>query len=109
MVCESSSLVPERHCSVVPGAGEALLGGAGAHGLGGVEDGLGRGLGRDEVRAHAGVLGALAGEEEGYLTHCIAPARTFSAPLTRSSTMSSALSRSFTMPAICPHRKLPFS
>ena len=91
------------------GAGEALLGGAGAHGVGGVEDGLGRGLGRDEVRAHAGVLGALAGKEKGYFTHCIAPARTFSAPLTRSSTISSALSRSFTMPAICPHRKLPFS
>ena len=80
--------------------GEALLGGAGAHRVGRVEDGLGRGLRLDEVGAHAGVLGALAGEEEGYFTHCMAPARTFSAPFTRSSTISSALWRSWTMPAI---------
>ena len=82
------------------GAGEALLGGAGAHGVRRVKDGARRRLGLDEVRAHAGVLGALAGEEEGYFTHCIAPARTFSAPFTRSSTISSALCRSLTMPAI---------
>ena len=99
MVWESSSLVPERHCSVVPGRTASAAS----------KTALAAGSGLDEVRAHAGVLGALAGEEKGYLTHCIAPARTFSAPLTRSSTMSSALWRSFTMPATCPHRKLPFS
>ena len=91
------------------GAGEALLGGAGAHGVGRLEDGARRGFGLGEVRAHAGVLGALAGEEERYLTHWFAPARTFSAPFTRSSTISSALWRSFTMPAIWPHRNEPCS
>ena len=63
----------------------------------------------DEVDTHRGVLGALAGKQKRYATHAHAPFRTCSAPSTRSSTISRALWRSFTMPAICPHRYEPSS
>ncbi len=63
----------------------------------------------DEVDAHRGMLGTLAGKQKRYATHADAPFRTCSAPSTRSSTISRALWRSLTMPAICPHKNEPSS
>ena len=68
---------------------------------GGIADG--RGV------AAAFMLGALAGKQKRYATHAHAPFRTCSAPSTRSSTISRALWRSLTMPAICPHKNEPSS
>ena len=63
----------------------------------------------DEVDAHRGVLGTLTGKQKRYATHADAPFRTCSAPSTRLSTISRALWRSLTMPAICPHKYEPSS
>ena len=65
-----------------------------------VEGLLGNRLRMYELLAHAGVLGSLPRKEEGYLTHVVAPLSTFSAPPTRSSTISAADWRLFTRPAI---------
>ena len=55
------------------------------------------------------MLGTLTGKQKRYATHADAPFRTCSAPSTRSSTISRALWRSLTMPAICPHKYEPSS
>ena len=109
-VCrEHARLRVRRLAQLLCRTGEALLGGAGAHRVGQLEDGLGGGLGLGQFVAHARLLGPLPGKEDGYLTHLAASLSTRSAPSMRSSTMAAAGSRLVTMPAIWPHRKLPCS
>ena len=87
----------------------ALLTGPRAHLVGNGEHLGGRRRCLDEVDAHRGVLSALAGKQKRYATHAHAPFKTRSAPSTRSSTISRALWRSLTMPAIWPHKYEPSS
>ena len=91
------------------GGTPALLAGPRAHLVGNGEHLGGRRRCLDQVDAHRGVLGTLAGKQKRYATHAHAPFRTCSAPSTRSSTISRALWRSLTMPAICPHKNEPSS
>ena len=88
---EDARLRRRRLIELLLGAGEALRARAGADGVRRVEDGARRGLALGERGAHAGVLGTLAGEEEGYATHAAAPLRSASAPPTMSSTIARAL------------------
>ena len=109
-VCrEHARLRVRRLAQLLGRAGEALLGGAGTHRVGQLEDGLGGGLGLGQLVAHVRPLGPLPGKEDCYLTLLVASLSTCSAPSMRSSTMAAAGSRLVTMPAIWPHRKLPCS
>ena len=91
------------------GGAPALLAGPRAHLVGNGEHLGGRRRCLDQIDAHSGVLGTLAGKQKRYATHAHAPFRTRSAPSTRPSTISRALWRSLTMPAICPHKNEPSS
>ena len=114
---DGDSQVVHEHARLrVLGLRELLLGGAPAllarprtHLIGNGEHLGGRRRFLDQVDAHRGVLGTLAGKQKRYATHAHAPFRTCSAPSTRSSTISRALWRSLTMPAICPHKNEPSS
>ena len=91
------------------GGAPALLAGPRAHLIGDCKHLGSRRRCLDEVDAHRGMLGTLTGKQKSYATHADAPFRTRSAPSTRSSTISRALWRSLTMPAICPHKYEPSS
>ena len=91
------------------GGAPALLAGPRAHLVDNGEHLGGRRRCLDQVDAHRGVLGTLASKQKRYATHADAPFRTRSAPSIRSSTISRALWRSLTMPAICPHKNEPSS
>lgn len=106
---EDTRLGVRRVVELLLGALEALGARAGTRGVRRLEDGAGGGLALGKLHAHAGVLCALAREQECYLTHAGASFRSFSAPFTRSSTISAALWRSCTMPAIWPHMNEPSS
>ena len=115
--CGSRCQVMNEHARLrILGLRELLLGGAPAllarpraHLIGNGEHLGGRRRCLDQIDAHRGVLGTLAGKQKRYATHAHAPFRTCSAPSTRSSTISRALLRSLTMPAICPHKNEPSS
>ena len=114
---DGDSQVVHEHARLrVLGLRELLLGGAPAlsarpraHLVGNGEHLGSRRRCFDEVDAHRGMLGTLTGKQKRYATHADAPFRTYSAPSTRSSTISRALWRSLTMPAICPHKYEPSS
>lgn len=82
------------------GAGKALLRGAGTQGVHLLKNLRRSREALGQLLAHAGVLGPLAGKDECYLTHCVAPFRMGSAPSITSRTMSAAGWISLTMAAI---------
>ena len=86
---------------------EALGEGAGPQPLRQVEHRPGGGAYLVQGFSHAGILGPLAREHQGYFTHFFAPFSTVSASSKISRIISAAGCSLFTMAAICPARKEP--